>query len=137
MMADDSVVRVLYGKNKNEVLETLTRWVNETTNLNIEHARTIATWWKELTTILTSASKDEVEMKGRAIMTKLVEIVQGSLLIADFLTDHDGVAQLVMDNWFVEKNTKLAADPKWREQANSDMKIVFGHADLRKDRARL
>lgn len=137
MMADDSVVRVLYGKNKNEVLEALSNWVEQTTKQNTKQTQTIATWWKELKTVLANASKEEVEMKGRMIMTRLVDIVQGSLLIADFLSDHDEDARLVMDSWFLEKNVKLTADPTWKEQASSDMRIVFGRTDLGRDRARL
>lgn len=137
MMADDSVVRVLYGKNKDEVLEALSSWVEQTTKLNLDQAQTVATWWRELKEALSNASKEEVEMKGRMIMTRLVDIVQGSLLIADFVSDHDEVARLVMNSWFAEKNVKLAADSMWKDQANSDMRIVFGHSDPGRDRARL
>lgn len=136
-MADDSVVRVLYGKNKKDILETLGSWVEQTTKQDTEQAQIVAKWWKELEAVLANASKGEVEMKGRMIMTRLVDIVQGSLLIADFLSDHDEVARLVMDSWFLEKNVKLASESLWKEQANSDMRIVFGHTDLGRDRARL
>lgn len=137
MMADDSVIRVMFGKNKKEVLEALTRWVEQTASDDTVHAKTIAIWWEDFTAILADASKEEVEMKGRVIMTKLVDIVQGLLLIADFSTDKDEVAGLVMHSWFSEKSTKLAADSAWKEQAKSDMKIVFGHTNLGPDRARL
>lgn len=137
MMADDSVIRVLFGKNKNEVLEALNSWVKQTTDQNIEQAQKIAIWWRELTAMLADASKEEGEMKARSIMTRLVDIVQGSLLIADYLTDHDDIARLVMDSWFLEKSIKLTADSMWKEQARSDMNIVFGHTDLGRDRARL
>lgn len=136
-MADDSAVRVLCGKNKSEALNALSNWVKQTSEQKVEHAQTVATRWKELAEMLDKASKEEVEMKGRAIMERLVDIVQGSLLIADFLSDHDDVARLVMDSWFLETKTKLTADKAWREQADTDMMIVFGHADLGQDRARL
>jgi len=139
MMADDTVVRVLCGKNKKQVLEALTNWVSETVKSGSEQTLTIEAWWKEVMTILANASKEEIEMKGRMIMTRLVDIVQGSLLIADFQSDHDQVAKHVMESWFLGKsdNGKLIAETTWREQARSDMKIVFGQADLSSDRARL
>ena len=137
-MADDTVVRVLCGKNKKEVLEALSSWVSQTTQKNTQHAQTIAIWWKELMAILAHASKEEIEMKGRVIMTRLVDIVQGSLLVADFWSDHDEIARLVMESWFLEHNAKLlASEATWKEQARSDMKIVFGQAELGRDRARL
>lgn len=137
MMADDSVIRVMFGKNKKEVLEALTRWVEQVTQVKTVYTQTIATWWAEFTAILNNASKEEVEMKGRTIMTKLVDIVQGLLIIADFSSDNDEVARLVMHSWFSEKDAKLVTDSAWREHARSDMKIVFGYTDPGRDRARL
>lgn len=138
-MADDSVIRVLYGKNKKEVFEALDSWVAEIIQQDLEQAQKVEVWWQEFKILLSSAPKEELEMKARTIMARLVDIVQGSLLILDFQSDNNEVARLVMEDWFHQKhdNARLAAETTWKEQAKSDMKIVFGQVGPNSDRAKL
>ncbi|KAK6367491.1 hypothetical protein LTR64_007467 [Lithohypha guttulata] len=133
MMADDTVLRVLFGKARNSVLASLGSWfqavitqVNESNDFN-EQCNTLQVWWKGLKLITSQASREEAEMKCRAIMTRLVDIVQGSLLLIDALRDRDEVAILVAESWFRCKNANAILEHgTWTDQQLADVKIVFG-----------
>lgn len=131
MMADDSVIRVLYGKTRREAFAALTSWVQSLSVRGGEYTdrvNAIEDWWMDFKTIIEDMSKKEAEMHARAIMGRLVDIVQGLLLIVDAQSDDDEVARLVMESWFAEKQdgSSLKAQGQRRDQASSDLKIVFG-----------
>lgn len=133
MMADDAVLRVLFGKVKEEIAGALGEWINvvlgqvQRSGKFSNQADTVQGWWSELKKFVTSASKEEAEFKCRAAMDILVDIVQGLLLIVDALRDGDEVACLVVETWFTGKVVHASLkQTTWKEQVNANMKIVFG-----------
>ena len=131
MMADDSVIRVLYGKTRQEVLSALSNWVHTLSTQGsrfTDHINSIGDWWIELRDVLTTTSKNEIETNSRAVMSRLVDIVQGLLLVVDAQSDGDEVARLVMESWFGEKRDSgsLQAQLQQKDRTSSDLKIVFG-----------
>ena len=131
MMADDSILRVLYGKTRTAALASLTSWVQALCIHMAPYdtqANAVGEWWLEFKTLIAVASKEEAEMKARAIMTRLVDIVQGLLLLVDAQNDGDEVAHLVMETWFAQKfnASVLQSQSGWKDQVAADIKIVFG-----------
>lgn len=132
MMADDTVIRVLAGKTKEPAMVALSAWVHalleRTTHLDKE-SNTVWSWWLDLTQLLDKAPKAQLESQARAVMTRVVDIVQGLLLMTDAVRDEDEVAVLVMNAWFEEKNNTRsflqASNTSWEEENERDMKIVF------------
>jgi hypothetical protein len=60
-------------------------------------------------------------------MDRLVEIVQGSLLLIDAQSDGGEVAGLVAEAWFAEKLPGAGlALKEWKPRIQADLKIVFG-----------
>ncbi len=142
MMADDSVIRVLYGKSKYDAFATLARWVQALSRHGAQYTdrvNAIEDWWMEFKNVIEATPKHEAEMHARAIMTRLVDIVQGLLLIVDAQSDDDEVARLVMESWFAEKQdgSSLKAQAQRRDRASSDLKIVFGEDGPQSLKARL
>ncbi len=131
MMADDSVIRVLYGKTRHEAFTALTSWVQSLSLRGAaltDRVNAIKDWWMDFKNIIGNTPQEEAEIHARAIMTRLVDIVQGLLLIVDAQSDDDEIARLVMESWFAEKQdgASLKAQAQRKNQASSDMKIVFG-----------
>ncbi|KAJ9612532.1 hypothetical protein H2200_004129 [Cladophialophora chaetospira] len=146
MMADDSVLRVLFGKVKGEVVGSLDSWMTRMLLLVrghqpgkfLDHAKQIALWWKQLKDFVNNATKEEAEMKSRSAMNLLVDIVQGVLLLVDAQEDGDEVAGLVVESWFASKIPSAAlVQSKWKDQVDSNLKIVFGSEGPGVPRARL
>ncbi|KEF57349.1 uncharacterized protein A1O9_05266 [Exophiala aquamarina CBS 119918] len=142
MMADDAILRVLYGKNRTDVMRALSKWVTEVLEQNAGHGpdiQTVARWWTDFKQTLVDLPKLDVEIHARDIMSRLVDIVQGLLLIIDAATDGNDVAQLVGECWFSGKCEGMSLKPR-RSSANlqtSDMRIVFGEARLNSPRAKI
>jgi hypothetical protein len=88
----------------------------------------IKDWWSELRDIVTETPKKQVELHSRAVMTRIVDIVQGLLLIVDALSDGDEIARLVMEAWFAEKQdgASLKTRTPRKDQTRTDLRIVFG-----------
>lgn len=134
-MADDAILRVLYGKNRTEVMRALSKWVTEVLEQNARQGsdiKTVASWWTDFKQTLIDLPKLDIEMHARDIMSRLVDIVQGLLLIIDAATDGNDVAQLVKECWFSGKCEGMSLRPS-RSSTNlqtSDMRIVFGQAKL-------
>ncbi|RFU75936.1 acyl- dehydrogenase [Trichoderma arundinaceum] len=133
MMADDSILRVLHGKLRAPVLDALEAWV--TTLLDnikkeggfyAQHDQ-VTQWWADVKASVQGVSKKEAELKSRATMDSLVDVVQGLLLLCDSIKDGDVVARLVTEAWFLEKNRGMRLKQKdWKSQIDTDLKIVFG-----------
>ena len=72
-------------------------------------------------------------------MARLVDIVQGLLLLCDAASDGDDIAASTARLWFEGKNEVGTAsrDGQWKEQAETDLKIVFGRSNLGETRAKL
>ena len=137
MMADDAILRVLYGKNRIEVMRALSKWVAEVLAQNAEQGsdiKTVAIWWTDFKQTLIDLPKTDIERHARDIMSRLVDIVQGLLLIIDAASDGNDVAQLVKECWFADKCEGGSLKPSGRRSSTnfqtSDMKIVFGQAKL-------
>lgn len=131
MMADDSVIRVLYGKTRQTVLSALASWVHslsQTAELHTAQANVISDWWLDFEDTILNTPREDVEINARAIMTRLCNIVQGLLLIVDAQSDGDEVAVLAMETWFAEKQDSgnLRAQAQKRDQTGVDMVLVFG-----------
>lgn len=146
MMADDSVLRVLFGKLRVEVMQSLEKWIGSVLDMvrqkgrYLDQVNAVDEWWNEVSSLVWKASRDEAELKSRAVMEKIVDIVQGMLLLLDAAQDLDEVATLVAKTWFDGKQSKirsLAVEGNWEEQAANDMKIVFGVDGPQTNRARL
>lgn len=144
MMADDSILRVLFGKTKEEVCTSLEEWVlSILTTVRkqdrfLTHATVIEDWWTQFRKMVMEASREEAELKSRAAMDRLVEIVQGLLLLYDAQSDGDSTAALVADAWFAEKIPGATlAQQEWRRQVTSDLEIVFGPGGLEAAKAHL
>lgn len=142
MMADDSVIRVLYGKTRRGALAALTSWIQSLEKQGAQftdRVNAIEDWWMDFKQIVEETPKEEAEMHARAIMTRLVDIVQGLLLIVDAQSDDDEVARLVMESWFAEKQdgTSLKAQTQRTEQASSDLMVVFGADGPQSPKAKL
>ena len=88
-------------------------------------------WWMGFRLMLEQASKDEVEMKARAMMNRLVDIVQGLLLLVDAQSDGDEIAGYVLESWIAERQDggSIKTDVQWKDEAVKDMMIVFGRPD--------
>lgn len=133
MMADDSILRVLHGKLREPVMASMEEWVTillkrigNDGRFRLQHDQ-VRQWWSDLKASVEEASKEEAELKSRAAMDCLVDIVQGLLLLVDAVEDRDEVAQLVAESWFSEKYRGVTLKQKdWRKQIGADLKIVFG-----------
>ncbi|OQV08721.1 Acyl-CoA dehydrogenase, middle domain-containing protein [Cladophialophora immunda] len=137
MMADDAILRVLYGKNRTEVMRALSKWVTAVLEQNARQGsdiKTVASWWTDFKQTLIDLPKSDIERHARDIMSRLVDIVQGLLLIIDAASDGDDVAQLVKECWFADKCEGKSLKPSsGRSSTNlqtSDMRIVFQKAKL-------
>lgn len=137
IMADDSVVRVLFGKTRQTAMAALSDWTEKTfadfhaSQQFIKQCNILQRWWKELEQILQRATRVEAELKSRAIMNRLVDIVQGTLLVTDALSDKDEVAYHTMQSWFEDKEVDASLNQlRWEEQTLKDRKIVFGQESL-------
>ncbi|PSK41797.1 Acyl-CoA dehydrogenase family member 11 [Elsinoe australis] len=135
MMADDSVLRVLFGKTKGDVLAAFEAWIQAilsqvgTSKVTRAHAKVVETWWQSLKEIAMRAAREEAEMKCRTIMDLLVNILQGALLLVDAVRDDDEVALLVVYSWFRAKTPgALLEQRQWEEQIVADQRIVFGRS---------
>jgi alkylation response protein AidB-like acyl-CoA dehydrogenase len=131
MMADDSVLRVLYGKTRKEAFDAFSGWVQalcKQIGKYQDQSNTIGDWWMEFKAVLAENSREESEMNARTIMTKLVDIVQGLLLLVDAQSDGDEIAQLAVEGWFAEKQYGASSKTQrnWKDQAAADLKIVLG-----------
>lgn len=132
MMADDAILRVFFGKIGEEVLSSLEKWVNsimnqfsESRNLQAQ-VEVVRNWWKGFKGLILNATKEEAEFKSRAAMDRLVDIVQGLLLLVDAVRDGDTVAIMVAKEWFLEKVPgETITQKKWRDRVATDLKIVF------------
>lgn len=133
MMADDCVLRVLWGKVKPAVVKSLETWMdiiaqdfNGSTRLR-KQCNEWQEWCEDLKAIIREASREEAEIKCRAIMANLVDVVQGALLLTDAASDEDELAVLVVEAWFQNKKNNAALKQNtWKGQQLSDLKIVFG-----------
>jgi len=146
MMADDSVLRVLFGKLRLEVIQSFEGWVTSVLSQVqekghfLQQSNAVERWWTEINNLVKTASRDDAELKSRAAMGKIVDIVQGLLLLVDALHDRDEVAGLVVKAWFEGKesqNKPLSVDGDWKIQAAIDMKLVFGANVPQTSKARL
>ncbi|KAF4554115.1 Hypothetical protein D9617_5g069910 [Elsinoe fawcettii] len=145
MMADDLVLRVLWGKSRQEVMASLEGWLASTIEMISQSSTattgplsTIQSWWTDLKSLVTTASREEAEFKSRTIMNLLVDIVQGLLLLIDAARDGDSIALQVAVAWFAAKKPDTILHPTgWAEQVLADREIVFGHAGLSLPMARL
>jgi alkylation response protein AidB-like acyl-CoA dehydrogenase len=133
MMADDTILRVLFGKMRTEGLASLGRWLDTVlksarqSGSFQEQISVIQEWWQQLKTFISQASKEEAELKSRAAMDMLVEVVQGILLVLDAQRDGDEAAALVVEAWFMEKLPGAMLNSKaWKRHVTADLKIVFG-----------
>jgi alkylation response protein AidB-like acyl-CoA dehydrogenase len=144
MMADDSVLRVLFGRDKEAFVGSLGVWVNvvldqvqQSGKFQVQ-AKTVGSWWLQLKKFVNEATREEAEFKCRAIMDILVDIVQGLLLLVDALADGDEVAGLVVDAWFATKIVHaVIRQSTWEDQVTANLKVVFGSEGMGSTRARL
>jgi len=144
MMADDSVLRVLHGKPRQQVVAALEDWVSTILKL-VRRTRTfelqcdtVAGWWSNLRTSVKEATREEAEMKSRGAMDCLVDIVQGLLLLVDATSDGDEVARLAAESWFVDKTGRtILVRQGWKDQVEADFKIVLGVEHARNRNAKL
>lgn len=133
MQADDGVLRVLFGKTRQPAMAALSNWIESTfaqfslsQDCKTQH-EILKRWWKDLEVILQRANRVEAELKSRAIMLRLVDIVQGSLLMTDALSDKDEIAIITMQSWFEDKEEDASLKQvRWEEQSLKDLNIVFG-----------
>lgn len=143
MMADDTVIRVLFGKTRDPVMQALKTWVSsllDTTTVYGKQSTIVRKWWDELISILQETSKELLEMQARPVMDRLVDIVQGLLLLTDAARDGEEIAVLAMQAWFDRKQqsaTILETSETWKVQVADDLKIVFGQDGPKAHRARL
>jgi alkylation response protein AidB-like acyl-CoA dehydrogenase len=132
MMADDTIIRCFAGKTKEPVMAALTNWVElamAKTKAFDKASNTVWGWWIELAELLRAGSKAQLESESRTIMTRLVDVVQGILLMIDAARDGDEVAVLAMNAWFEEKNVSAflqSGTLSLKEQSERDLKIVLG-----------
>lgn len=135
MMADDAVLRVLHGKLRTQVMASMELWVGTllgqiaSSNQGVfqtQHDQ-LRQWWADLKASVEEATREEAELKSRAVMDRLVDIVQGLMLLVDAIKDGDEVARLVAESWFSEKYRGVTLRQKdWEHQIMADLKIVFG-----------
>ena len=143
MMADDSVIRVLFGKTRQPALAALTSWVTgqlERCAAFEKQANCVWEWWLDFSKLIDMGGKEELEMQARAVMERLVEIVQGVLLMLDVLRDEDQGAMEVMRAWFEERSRGTGIAPvvlKSETGRERDLKIVFGEDGPLGGRAKL
>ena len=125
------MLRVLYGKTKEQVWAALDTWVTALLNRGNsfdEQKNAIYDWYLSFKTMLRKAPKEEVEMKSRAVMRRLVDVVEGLLLLADAQSDGDEIARHVLESWTSLKldNGAMEGKAPWKDEAERDLKIVFG-----------
>jgi hypothetical protein len=133
MMADDSILRVLHGKLREPVMNSMETWVStllgqirKDGGFHTQHDQ-VRQWWADLKASVEGASREEAEMKSRAAMDCLVDIVQGLLLLIDAVKDGNEVAKLVVEAWFLEKCRGMTLkQDDWKSQIDADLNIVFG-----------
>ncbi|KAL6885688.1 acyl-CoA dehydrogenase/oxidase [Trichoderma evansii] len=133
MMADDSILRVLHGKLREPVMATMEAWISTLLEqirkyggFRTQHDQ-VRQWWADLKASVEGVSREEAELKSRAAMDCLVDIVQGLMLLIDAVQDGNEVAKLVTEAWFVEKYRGMTLKRgNWRNQVDADLKIVFG-----------
>ncbi|PNP76157.1 hypothetical protein FNYG_10446 [Fusarium nygamai] len=132
MMADDSILRVLHGKLSKPVMSSMETWVGillkqvNDGQFQIQSDQ-VKQWWADLKASVDGISREEAELKSRAAMDCLVDIVQGLLLLVDAVRDKDKVAKLVAEAWFSQKYRGMTLKQKdWKRQMETDLVIVFG-----------
>jgi alkylation response protein AidB-like acyl-CoA dehydrogenase len=136
MMADDSILRVLHGKLSKPVMSSMETWVGmllkQVNNGQFQtQSDQVRQWWADLKASVEGISREEAELKSRAAMNCLVDIVQGLLLLVDAVRDGDRVAKLVAEAWFSEKYRGMTLKQKnWKSQIEADLMIVFGQDGL-------
>ncbi|KAL7904911.1 acyl-CoA dehydrogenase/oxidase [Trichoderma velutinum] len=133
MMADDSILRVLHGKLREPVMNTMETWVStllgqieKDGGFHTQHDQ-VRQWWVDLKASVEGASREEAEMKSRAAMDCLVDIVQGLMLLIDAVRDRNEVAKFVAEAWFLDKCRGMTLkQDAWESQIDADLNIVFG-----------
>ena len=138
VMADDTI-RVLKGKEGQDVMAALGHWVDTTVD-KWGIAKSIASeaccdavslLWRRWTTEVREKDVEELLVGGRNVIEDLGWLVMSILLVEDAIRDANDVSSAVALRWVSKKGDVKRKGPlTWTEEVGLDRKIVFGESDM-------
>jgi alkylation response protein AidB-like acyl-CoA dehydrogenase len=127
VMATD-MLKVVKGKQSDQVLEALERWLNEmldkTTQVK-EEVELLKSKFERWMRTIRRGNMEQLTINGRGLMKDLGEIVAGVLVVKDAEDTRDKVMCEVLRRWVIgddDTNTNSA----WHDTHAWNQKIVFG-----------
>lgn len=142
MMAHN-VLRVVFGKTREQVLEAVGGWINGVLADGSGRFRQEREWlkmlWGEWKGMVRETEKGEIEMRARGVMEQLAGVVQGALLVADAESDGDEIAADVLAAWLESKpdfrdrqsRSKARRTSGWKAEAARNLRVVYGSEEAR------
>jgi alkylation response protein AidB-like acyl-CoA dehydrogenase len=136
VLASDTV-RVLKGRNGDEVIGALDRWVqkalgrSETKGVGLENERkNIAQTWGHIRDTLKSGSSEDLLPLARNLVFKLADIVMGVLLVVDAELDANPAIKHICSRYLEEPEALHGIGPdsegNWKDSLELNQKIVYG-----------
>lgn len=138
VMADDTI-RVLKGKEGQDVMAALGHWVDTIVDkwgivksiASEACCDIVSQLWRGWTTEVRGKDAEELLVRGRDIMEDLGWLVSAILLVEDAKRDADDVSSAVALRWVSKKGDVKRKRPlTWTEEAGLDRKIVFGGSGM-------
>ena len=136
VMADDTI-RVLKGKEGQDVMAALGHWVDTIVDkwgiaksfAGEACCDTISQLWRSWTTEVRGKDAEELLVRGRNVMEDLGWLVSAILLVED--ADADDVSSAVALRWVSKMGDVKRKGPlTWTEEVGLDRQIVFGESDM-------
>jgi alkylation response protein AidB-like acyl-CoA dehydrogenase len=130
MMAHD-VLRVVFGKTASEVLAAMDEWVAYVCEAagkdQSKEAEIMSSLWKQWCHDMRNKDRGELELRSREYMQKLGDVVMGSLMILDAISDGNDIAVTALHSWMdLKGHYPETKSVKWQDIVQGNMKVVFG-----------
>lgn len=134
IMADD-MVKVLKRKSGRRVMAILSEWVEMTVgslagskSMMQEETGKITGAWKIWVRDIEYSTAEELNVRGREVMTRLGWIICAILLVTDAYKDDDAASMEVARRWVRSIGPEQGAEGCWEDAVRWDRTIVFGVA---------
>lgn len=134
IMADD-MVKVLKRKSGRRVMAILSEWVEMTVgslagskSMMQEETGKITGAWKIWVRDIEYSTAEELNVRGREVMTRLGWIICAILLVTDAYKDDDAASMEVARRWVRSIGPEQGAEGCWEDAVRWDRTIVFGLA---------
>ncbi|OBT77890.1 hypothetical protein VF21_03202 [Pseudogymnoascus sp. 05NY08] len=118
------LVKILKGRNGNEVLEALARWIG-----GAKVGFDVQSRWEQWAANVREKSEEELIIDGREVLLELARVVGAVLLEIDARRDGDEVAKEVAKRWLAgPTDWKTQGSGSLKERVRMNSKISFGEA---------